>query len=163
MVTTQKKSLKVGKYVDTAHVDTVIRTYKKERWVHNSDRIGKEDSLSAWYSVEELEAFIATAKEHGADGIKIYFAAYPEDYTEEPKYAGRQTLVLVGTKRKQAINGGTKDKDIYVQTEKGSQILARICPPMCGGTKEEGGGVDFGDDGIGITIVDLKEKGLTVI
>lgn len=167
MVTTQKKSLKVGKYVDTAHVDTVIRTYKKERWVHNSDRIGKEDSLSAWYSVEELEAFIANAKEHGADGIKIYFAAYPEEFAEVPEYAGRQTVVLVGTKRKPAINGTTKDKDLYVQTEKGSQILAynmaRLCPPYCGGTKEEGGGVDFGDDGIGITIVDRKEKGLTII
>lgn len=166
MVTTQKKSLKVGKYVDTAHVDTVIRTYKKERWVHNSDRIGKEDSLSAWYSVEELEAFIATAKQHGADGVKIYFAAYPEEFEEVPEYAGRQTLVLVGTKRKPSVNGGTFDKDIYVQTEKGNQILAynmsRICPPYCGGTKEEGG-VDFGDDGIGITIVDRKDKGLTVI
>src|SRR5215213_9377009 len=100
MVTTQKKTLKVGKYVNTAHVDSVIRAYKKERWVHNSDRIGKEDSLSAWYSVEELEAFIATAKQHGADGIKIYFAAYPEEFAEVPEYAGRQTLVLVGTKRK---------------------------------------------------------------
>jgi hypothetical protein len=161
MVTTQKKSLKVGKYVDTAHVDTVIRTYKQERWVHNSDRIGKEDSLSAWYSVEELEAFIATAKEHGADGIKIYFAAYPEDYTEVEGYAGRQTIVMVGTKRKPAAEGSF-DKDIYIQTENGSQILAyntaRICPPNCGTVKED---TDWG--GLGITIVDRKDQGLTIV
>lgn len=160
MITTEKKSLKVGKYVSTAHVDTVIRTYKQERWVHNSDRIGKEDSLSAWYSVEELEEFLATAKQHGADGIKIYFAAYPENYQEVPEYAGRQTVVLVGTRRKKSEKG-INDKDIYVITEKGKEILAynmsKICPPFCGtGTK---------DDGleIGITIVDRKEQGLTVV
>ncbi|MGB8191010.1 MAG: hypothetical protein WCF67_03780 [Chitinophagaceae bacterium] len=165
MVTTQKKSLKVGKYVNTEHVDTVIRTYKQERWVHNSDRIGKEDSLSAWYSVEELEAFLEKAKQHGADGVKMYFAAYPENFTEVPEYAGRQTVVMVGTKRKPSINGGSKDKDIYVQTDNGNQILAynmaRLCPPYCGGSKDDG--VDFGDEGIGITIVDRKDKGLMVI
>ena len=78
MLTIEKKSLKVGKYVSTEHVDTVIKTYKQERWVHNSERIGKEDSLSVWYSIEELEEFMATSKENGADGIKFYFAAYPE-------------------------------------------------------------------------------------
>jgi hypothetical protein len=158
MITSQKKSLKVGKYVNTQHVDTVIRTYKQERWVQNSDRIGKEDSLSAWYSVEELESFIDVAKQHGADGVKI-----PENFTEVPEYAGRQTVVLVGTKRKEA-DGKSIDKDIYVQTEKGSQILAynmsRICPPFCGGSKDDG--TDWGE-GLGITIVDRKDKGLVII
>ncbi len=46
MITIEKKSLKVGKYVNTEHVDTVVRNYKQERWVYNSERIGKEDSLS---------------------------------------------------------------------------------------------------------------------
>ena len=163
MITSQKKSLKVGKYVDNQHVDTVIRTYKQERWAQNSDRIGKEDSLSAWYSVEEIENFLEVAKQHGADGLKIYFAAYPENYTEIPEYAGRQTIVLVGTKRKE---DGSKliDKDIYVQTEKGSKILAyntaRICPPFCGGSKDDG--TDWGE-GLGITIVDRKDKGLVIV
>jgi hypothetical protein len=160
MITTEKKSLKVGKYVDTAHVDTVIRTYKQERWVHNSDRIGKEDSLSAWHSIEELEEFIKTAKSHGADGIKIYFAAYPENYNEIPEYAGRQTIVFVGTKRKATSKGGEIDKDIYINGE--TQILAyntsKICPPFCGGTKDDG---SIGD--IGITIVDRKDHGLTIV
>lgn len=159
MITTEKKSLQVGKYVNTAHVDTVIRTYKQERWVHNSDRIGKEDSLSAWYSIEELEEFLNTAKQHGADGMKIYFAAYPENFEEVPEYAGRQTVVLVGTKQRKSGKGGVVDKDIYVTTEEGSQILAynmsKICPPFCG-TKED-------TDGLGITIVDRKDQGLTVI
>ena len=165
MITSQKKSLKVGKYVDNQHVDTVIRTYKHERWAQNSDRIGKEDSLSAWYSVEELEDFIEVAKQNGADGVKIYFAAYPENYTEIPEYAGRQTIVLVGTKRKDA-DGKSIDKDIYVQTDKGSRILAyntaRLCPPFCGGSKDDGTLPDFGE-GLGITIVDRKDKGLVIV
>jgi len=160
MIKYQKKSVKVGSYVNNAHVDTVIRTYKQERWVHNTERIGKEDSLSCWWSIEELQEYIETAKEHGADGIKIYFAAYPENYGKEPAYAGRQTLVLVVTKQKES-EFGVQNKDIYVDGEKGAQILAYnspvLCPPYCGG---KGVGPD---DGLGIAIVDVKDKGLTVI
>ena len=151
---------RVGKFVNTAHVDNVIRNYKKERWVHNSERIGKEDSLSAWWSIEEMEDFIAEAKMHGADGLKFYFGAYDADYAENPKYAGRQTLVMVGTKEAQTAMG-VKNKDIYMQTENGTNILAynrsRICPPECGPRPE---GLD--DDTLGITIVDRGDKGMLV-
>ena len=63
MMTIEKKSVKVGKFVSTAHVDTVIKNYKQNRWVHNSKRLGKEDSLSVWFSVEDMEAFLEKAKE----------------------------------------------------------------------------------------------------
>ena len=101
MMTIEKKSLKVGKYVDTNHVDTVIRQYKQERWVENSKRIGKEDSLSVWYSVEELEQFIAKIKDNGANGIRFYFAEYPAGFMPDPEVANRQTIVLVATKSKE--------------------------------------------------------------
>ena len=101
MTTIEKKSLRVGKYVDTNHVDTLVRTYKQERWDANSQRLGKEDSRSVWYSIEELEDFIEKVKDHGGDGIRFYFAVYPHDYTEVPAYAGRQNLVLVGSKSKE--------------------------------------------------------------
>ena len=64
-----------------------------------------------WYSIEELEEFIATSKENGADGIKFYFAAYPDNYTEKPGFAGRQTSVLVATKTKE-LETGVANKDI---------------------------------------------------
>src|SRR5687767_15217581 len=105
MITVEKNPISVGKYVDTKHVDTVIREYKQERWAQNTERIGKEDSLSVWWSIEELENFIAHAKDNGADGLKMYFAAYPENYTGEPLYAGRQTIVMVPTKVKETKNG----------------------------------------------------------
>ena len=55
---TVKASKKVGRFVNTKHVDSLLKTYKKERWIHNSNRIGKADSLSVWYSVEELKEFL---------------------------------------------------------------------------------------------------------
>ena len=158
MNTIQKKSLKVGKQVNTDHVNTVIKNYKKERWVHNSNRLGKEDSLSVWYSIEELEEFIAMSKDHGADGIKLYFGAYDKDYEEQPLYAGRQTIALVATKHK-VTEAGESNKDIYIQTEKGSTILAwnagGVCPPFCGG-RDRG----FGE--IGITILDKGDEGMVI-
>jgi hypothetical protein len=158
MLTIEKKSVKVGKFVNTEHVDKVIRTYKQERWVHNSERLGKEDSLSVWHSIEELEELIAKAKEHGGDGIRFYFGAYPKDYTAQPLYAGRQTIVMVATKQKET-ESGLANKDIHVATDNGSEILAfnngAICPPFCK-PKQDGGG-------IGITIIDKGQEGIVII
>ncbi|MBS1750075.1 MAG: hypothetical protein JST63_09230 [Bacteroidetes bacterium] len=163
MLTTQKKSLKAGKYVSTNYVDNIIRTYKQERWVHNSARIGKEDSLSSWYSIEELEEFIEKAKVHGADGIKFYFAAYPSDFTEKPEYAGRQTLALVATKSKEQ-EIGIAHKDLYIQDGESINILAynagRLCPPSCPPPKG-GDADDWG--GVGVTIVDKGPDGMIII
>ncbi|WEK37274.1 MAG: hypothetical protein P0Y53_07155 [Candidatus Pseudobacter hemicellulosilyticus] len=165
MTAIETKSLKVGRFVDTAHVDTVIREYKHKRWAQNSERIGKEDSLSAWYSVEDVEDFIAKVKENGGNGIRLYFAAYPEDYVARPEYAGRQTIVFVGTKNKETETG-LSSKDIYITTDKGSSILAynagTICPPTCPGSRKPGAG-DSDWDGLGVTIVDRGDKGLTIV
>jgi hypothetical protein len=159
MQTIEKKSLKVGKYVNSKHVDNAIRNYKQERWIQNSERIGKEDSLSAWWSVEELEGFLEQAKENGADGVKFYFGAYDKENAPNPDYAGLQTLVMVATKQKQTVSG-VKNKDLYVNTEKGTEILAynmaSLCPPYCGG-----GLNDNGD--LGVTLVDNGDKGFVVI
>jgi hypothetical protein len=164
MITVEKTSISVGKYVDTKHVDTVIREYKQERWAQNSERIGKEDSLSVWWSVEELENFLAHAKDNGADGVKMYFAAYPKDYTEQPLYAGRQTVVMVATKIKET-ESGLANKDIYTTTENGASILAynmgKMCPPTC----KPGTGIssDDADWGLGLTIIDRGDDGITMI
>lgn len=161
MVTIEKKALQAGNYVNTGHVDTVIRNYKQERWVHNSKRLGKEDSLSVWYSVEELEGFLATVKEQGGDGIRMYFGAYGPDYSGNPLYAGRQTIVLVATRHKDTPTGEV-DKDLYITTEKGNTVLAynigRLCPPMC---HTEGGGGQ-GDD-LGVLLIDKGDDGMVVI
>jgi len=162
MTTIEQKSLKVGKYVSTQHVDTVIRNYKQERWVHNSERLGKEDSLSAWWSIEEIEEFLERAKMHGGDGVKFYFGAYDKDYAENPDFAGRQTLAMVATKQKVNEFGEASNKDIYIPTANGSNILAynaaNLCPPYCGAKPKS-----IEDPEIGITIIDKGEDGILVI
>ena len=164
MLTIEKKSLKVGKYVSTEHVDNVIRNYKQERWIQNSERLGKEDSLSAWWSVEELENFLENAKMHGADGVKFYFGAYAKDYAEKPEYAGLQTLAMVATKQKEGANGTTINKDMYVNGKNGNTILgynmAQLCPPYCGKTRTT---TTSDDKEVGIAIIDRGDKGILVI
>jgi hypothetical protein len=160
MLTSEKKSLKVGKFVSADHVNAVIKQYKQERWVHNSKRLGKEDSLSVWYSVEELEEFISKIKEHGGDGIRMYFGVYAEHHAEQPLYAGRQTIVMVATKQKETPEGNA-NKDLYISGKSGTEILAYnsglICPPFC---KPK---ITGDNDDIGITIVDKGEEGLAVV
>jgi hypothetical protein len=159
MLTIQKKSVKAGKRVDTNHVNSVIKNYKQERWIHNSKRLGKEDSLSVWYSLEELMEFMETAKRHGGDGIKLYFGAYDKEYKETPLFAGRQTVVLVATKTKETVNGEVR-KDIYINTDKENTILAynagSLCPPFCNTGDDDG----FGN--IGITILDKGDEGFAI-
>jgi|ERR1700676_2134399 len=161
MITQEKDFVKTSKSGDTQHADTLIREYKQTRWVPNSERISKPDSLSAWYSIEDIENFLETAKSNGGDGIKFYFAAYPEDYTPKPEYAGRQTLVVVATKSKTTSLGTVVNKDIYIAKNGHTRILNGfgppcLCPPTCGNS--EGG---MGD--LGITIVDKGERGMEIV
>lgn len=122
MSTIAKKSLRVGKYVDANHVDTLIQTYKEERWAQNSERLGQEDSTSIWFSADELEEFIKTAKRSGANGIRIHFGVYPENYQKQ-EVAGLQTVVMVANKHTETL-AGTVEKDIFIDTNKGLEILA---------------------------------------
>lgn len=159
---------KAGKFVNSKHVDSLLSNYKKERWAQNSKHIGKEDSLSVWYSVEELQEFLETAKSHGADGIKMYFGVYKPETAKEKRYEERQTIVLVASKNKVLDNGTEFDKSIYINGDKGAEILAynsgRICPPACtgggGGTGTETSGFDWDNPGI---LIDRQGEGMVVI
>lgn len=157
MYKTEVKSLRAGKLVGTEHVNTVISNYKKERWVQNSRHIGKEDSLSVWYSVEELEEFLQKVKAHGGDGIKMYFGAYGHENAPKELYADRQTIVLVATKHNET-DRGMVEKDLYIGTGKETTILAynlgKMCPPICQNGE---------DNGIGITIVDKGNEGIVIV
>jgi len=157
MSTIEKKSLKVGKYVDNEHVNTVISNYKKERWVQNSQRLGKSDSLSLWLSVEEMEEFIETIKLHGGDGIRMYFAVYPNETDGVKGKDGRQSMVFVATRSKEEETGEINHKDIYTTKKDKPAILAynmiNYCPPYCQG----------GLGGPGITIIEDANNGMSVI
>jgi len=157
MTTIEKKSLRVGRYVDANHVNTLIRTYKQERWQQNSERIGQDDSLSLFYSIEELEEFLQKAKEAGANGVSVHFGVYPENFNEREGYAGKQTTVFVATDRQETVTGITH-RNVYQETNKGKQLLAYNM-----GTWPPGSGTDTDWNGLGVTIVDKGDKGMIVI
>lgn len=161
MTTQLKNYLRTRKSSGTENADTLIREYKQKRWTQNSDKIGKPDSLSARYSIEELESFLAVAKSNGGDGIKFYYGAFPEDYAAKPEYAGRQTLVMVATKSRSTASSGTAHKDIYVRKNGRVEILSGPgpvqCPPYCSSNSEGG----MGD--LGIAIIDRGDKGMEIV
>ncbi len=161
MIAQSEKSVRVEKESRTENANILIREYKQKRWVQNSEKIGKPDSLSGWYSIEDMENFIALARKNGGDGIKFYYGAYPADYAAQPEYAARQTLVMVATKSKVAACGSIANKDIYITRNGQAKLLSRLdptlCPPKCSPPSEGG----MGD--LGITLVDKGEKGMEII
>jgi hypothetical protein len=160
MTTQVKNYVRVKKTARTKDAETFIREYKQKRWAQNSERIGKADSLSAWYSIEELQNFINLSKSHGGNGVRFFYGAYPESYIDKPEYAGRQTLVMVATKSRILEDGRATDKIIYTRNNGLVGVLGTghpvICPPSC--PPPDGGMGDFG-----ITIVDRGSKGMEVI
>src|SRR4051812_16413620 len=109
----QKTKRLGGRLVDRGHVADLIHNYKQTRWQANSERLGKADSLSASFDLDALSDFLELARKQEADGIKVYFGAYPDFFSENPEYSGRQTVVLVATREKLNAAGKIVNKDIY--------------------------------------------------
>ena len=163
MTTQEKNSVRAKKTFKTEEAENFIREYKQKRWVYNSERIGKPDSLSAWYSNEQLQTLIDLSKSHGGNGIRFFYGTYPENYPDKPEYAARQTLIMVPTKSKILDDGHIIDKNIYTYNHGRIEILGigssghpSTCPPIC--PIPDGG---MGD--LGITIVDRGVKGMEII
>jgi hypothetical protein len=129
------KVMKAGRFVNDKHVQMLRENYKTNRWAANSERLGKMDSLSVWYSLDELKQYIETAEEAGADGIRVYFGVYPSTFPENILLEDRQTIVFVATQQKTSETGKTENKDMYISTPKGAEIVAfnlgLPCPPAC--------------------------------
>ncbi|RFM34152.1 hypothetical protein [Chitinophaga silvisoli] len=127
--------MKAGQFVNDKHVTMLRNNYKETRWKANSERLGKLDSLSVWYSLAELKHYIETAEAAGADGIRVYFGVYPSSYPENILLEDRQTIAFVATQQKVSESGKTENKDLYVSTPNGAEIVAfnigYPCPPAC--------------------------------
>jgi hypothetical protein len=134
MSTVAKKSVKAGNYVSKSEVNELTSAYKQERWAGNSDNLGKTDSLSVWFTVEELEGFLAKVKANGGNGVRVHFGVFPQDY-KRPEVAGMQTVVLVANRSK---DGSLENaKELMINNDGRPEILAIdgpiLCPPWCGG------------------------------
>jgi hypothetical protein len=161
MTTLTGNSVKDSRQTNTELAGNLIREYKQTKWVQNSDKIGKPDALSARFSIEEMEEFLAAAKQHGGDGVKFYYGAFPENFEAIPEYSGRQTLVMVATKTKKTTTGDEMVKDIYVTKNGKAKILSGLIPKMCPPTCMNGNDGGMGD--LGITIVDRGNNGMEIV
>jgi hypothetical protein len=153
MNTIEKKSVNAGKFVSKLEVDTLITSYKQERWAANSDRIGKADSLSVWFTVEEVEAFLAAVKTNGGDGVRFHFGVHNADNATEPEFEGRQTLVMIGNRS--SDGSYSSSKELYSNKNGKPEIVAlaggTMCPPFCGsGTLGKASLIVRGDNGMEI-------------
>lgn len=156
MSTIEKKSVHAARFLDNKEVDSLVGTYKQDRWVSNSEKLGKEDSLTVWYSVEELESMLERVKIHGGNGVKFAFAAYPQNYQIDAEVAGRQTMVMIATRR----NGiGSPNKELFITDGTDAKILAMgggaVCPPWCAPAGTIGH--------LGTVIIDRGDQGMSVI
>jgi hypothetical protein len=163
MYTIEKKSVNAGKFVTKQEVDTFIRTYKQERWADNSDRMGKADSLSVWFTVEEVESFLETVKANGGNGVRFHFGVFTEENATRPEFVGRQTLVMVGNRS----SDGSVDtsKQLFSYQNGQPEIVAfgggLVCPPMCG-TPPPGSSYKGSVMG-SAALIDRGENGMSVI
>ncbi len=78
------------------------RTYTDTRYNLISEKLGFKDNRSSWWSIEDLEDYIAYAKSQASekgyqvDGLRVYMGAYPKSYSR-PEVAGFTTLFIVPT------------------------------------------------------------------
>ncbi len=135
MNTIEKKSVNAGKFVTKQEVDTLITSYKQERWAANSDRLGMADSLSVWFTVEEMEAFLAQVKSNGGNSVRMHFGVFSEENAPATELEGRQTLVMIGNRSTDGTFAGSKE--LYASNGGKPEVVAFaggvVCPPFCGG------------------------------
>lgn len=76
------------------------KNYNEKRGALVTEKSGVEDANAFWFSLEEIERYIAYVKDNGVekgftvDGIRIYLGVYPET---EYKNAGYTTVFLTPT------------------------------------------------------------------
>ncbi len=162
MNTIEKKSVNAGKCTTKQEVDNLIRAYKQERWADNSERIGMADSLSVWFSVEDLENFVATVKANGGNGVRMHFGVYGAENAPQPILEGRQTVVMIGNRS----SDGTAEtsKQLLAFNNGQPEIVALSgglpCPPFC---LPPGSGKNSSQAFGSAALIDRGEKGMSII
>lgn len=163
MNTIEKKSVNVAKSVGKQEIDSLIRAYKQERWAANSDRIGKADSLSVWFSVEDLESFIDTVKANGGNGVRFHYGVYSAENAPIPELEDRQTLVMIGNRSSDGT--ANTSKQLFSHNDGQPAVIASLvgfpCPPICGSgvSKADERGRILGS----AALIDRGENGMSVI
>lgn len=129
-------------YVGREETQKRITAFLKMKHKLQSESIGKPDTKSIWYSAEHIEGLLNEMKDANADGLRIYFGSYGEEYGE----LKNQTCLLMVMTRLNEETGSHSDFDIEDEpnfsqrssVERGFEIpsekyfnVGSPCPPIC--------------------------------
>ncbi len=105
----QKLVEKPEKAISVERARELQKTYLATRARILNAGLGYQDTREFWFSVEELEQYLAYVKQEGKKlghremGIRIYFAAYPERDAQGRNYS---TVFLAPTAKKDGTQKG---------------------------------------------------------
>lgn len=93
--------------ISPSEIEALDQAYNSRHTIISDSLIKTPDNRSSWYSIEEIESYIAYAKEQAdslgytLDGLRLYAGAYP-DTKEGP---GLMTMFFVPTGSKNVSEG----------------------------------------------------------
>ena len=120
--------------ITPSEIKTLDQAYNSRHTLISDSLIDRPDNRSSWYSIEEIESYIAYAKEQAdslgytLDGLRLYAGAHP-DTKEGP---GLMTMFFVPTGSKNVSEGS------ILSTAQGGG----------GNDIENADGLDFGKKGV---------------
>lgn len=87
-------------FIGTGNVQTMVARYLAEKYpLLQTAQAAKNASLnetkSVWYSKEHIETLLSEINITNANGLRIYFGAYPDNHSIAP---GQQCLLMVPTR-----------------------------------------------------------------
>lgn len=83
-----------GIFISKDVVNQRVKNYVNNKLPLLSNAIGKPDTQSGWYSLEQFEELMREMYHLNADGLRIYFGAYGSN---DPLYPDQLTFMFVPT------------------------------------------------------------------
>jgi hypothetical protein len=96
-------------FVSKSIVNKRVKNFQQNKLPLLNNGIGKSDTTSAWYSLEQFEAMIREMYYQNADGLRVYFGAHDSD---DEYYADQLTVIFVPTFFNDATNS---HRDIVIE------------------------------------------------
>jgi hypothetical protein len=121
-----------------------VKNYVNNKLPLLSSAIGKPDTQSGWYSLQQFEELMREMYYLHADGLRIYFGAHGSD---DPLYPDQLTVMLVPTywdnvneshadivleeiPQFEARNAAEVNKNLQIEDTKNYDTIS-LCPPRC--------------------------------
>jgi hypothetical protein len=117
--------------IDVKTAKELVHNFESHIYHKEHPVIGFTDTRCVWFSKEQLQGLLTKVEAEDGDGVRFYFAAYPDDSTHRP-YGDHSTLVMVST-----LPFGGKHVDYFSEIANGKGTIltttpenqGEMCPP----------------------------------